>query len=357
MSLLDVDEKLDALIKVNKDILEALASAKRAEQLLQGFETPFDVEEVDLTSAHSDLLINVPPCQFIQAVCDGSMEGMSVKLARQGAQAILLSECNALPVGNINKLYLTNDVRLGRSLLKLFFSRTGLLSLTLGGAGISLAELAARLGALATFDRRGELIWSDDFESNLNKWSVDLQGVGASATLSSDSAFAGTQSAKLVTGAAIADFARINLSMAYPYLTPFGLEIHYTLPDANTYLQVGFSLYNGTNYLLPQIRVLPSTGKLQYNNSAGVYTDFATGLTMPTGNKLWQFLKLVCDFSSPKYVRCLWNQNSYDLSDKAIQSIASATAPQLVVSISVVTLAAANKTHYIDNVIVTQSEP
>ncbi|GAI16225.1 unnamed protein product, partial [marine sediment metagenome] len=62
-----------------------------------------------------------------------------------------------------------------------------------------MAELVARLGSIVTFDRRGNIIWLDDFEGTLGKWGIETEGAGYSAQLSAEAARSGGFSAKLIS--------------------------------------------------------------------------------------------------------------------------------------------------------------
>ena len=69
-----------------------------------------------------------------------------------------------------------------------------------------LGELAVRLGSPISHDRRGDVIWWDDFECTLNKWQTVANGAGSSVALSDARARNGRYSALLISGSAVVDF-------------------------------------------------------------------------------------------------------------------------------------------------------
>jgi hypothetical protein len=197
----------------------------------------------------------------------------------------------------------------------------------------------------------------DDFEKNLTKWTPTTSGVGASITLSTDTANNGNQSVKRVTGAAINNYARLDRSFPYPKLTNFGLEAHFTLPDNLVFLEFDLYVYDGTNYHVAIVRINTNTGRLQVATPTGALVTIATGLNMGFGSNLFHLLKFVADFSKDKYKRLIFDNLEYDISQQNMWTAADATAPQLMVRAELVTFANANKTSYLDDVIITQNEP
>lgn len=316
---------------------------------------------IDLTSARNDAEYTIPlhPLKGMLFWCDGAKNGISIKIGEQSRQGIGINQVNKLPIyGDPWKIYVTNDIRQGRSILVIFFVNDDLtLDLTNLGDTVSNAELAGRLGSIDTFDRRGEVLQTDDFESGLSKWVKAVGGTGALIDLSAVQARNGLYSAKLVTGSAINNFARMSLLLPFANVGRFGFEFHFTIPDANVFLEVSFFLYDGTNLNESLLRFNSSTAVFQYLNSANALTNFATSLVIPTGDTIFHIFKLVSDFSTGKYLRAIWNSNIYDLSNFNYYVTADATSPQLLCRIELTTLAAANKTGYLDDVIITTNEP
>ena len=165
---------------------------------------------IDLTTARTEMAYTIPlhPLKGILFWCDGSKSGISVKIGEQSRQSIGIEQVSKLPVyGDPWQIYITNDVRSGRSTLVVFFVDDDLkLDLTNFGDPVSNAELAARLGSPDTFDRRGDVLWMDDFESGL-KWRTSLLGTGSLIDLTATMAASGGKCCRLVTGSANNDYA------------------------------------------------------------------------------------------------------------------------------------------------------
>jgi len=63
-----------------------------------------------------------------------------------------------------------------------------------------MGELAARLGSINTYDRRGDVIFLDSFESGLTAWSPSSACTGSDLVQSAKHARSGGFSAKFVCG-------------------------------------------------------------------------------------------------------------------------------------------------------------
>lgn len=316
----------------------------------------FATSVVDLTTAHINFEIKVGDFAWVQFWCDGTPYGVKVSVGTQDKDLINLDRFSSIPVVQGTKIYVTNDVRPGRSQLLLVFSRTTPLSPWLAPGQITLPELAARLGSIHTFDRRGEVLWYDDFESNLNKWEVTLNGTRAAAGLSNSYARSGALSCKLTSGSGINDSAQIAKYLPYKTTGRIGFEVSW-IRNANLAYNFSLYLYNGTNYSLGLLAYGPTakTITLLYGTiySVAITTD------QPTFANAYLFntIKLVCDFTTKKYVRLIFNNVVYDISQYTMRTVASASAPHIEAIIMPTTDVASNQACYVDDAIITENEP
>lgn len=126
----DLLEALRAQLDANTAALDMLGAAiqgivatERQEiDYKQGFKQPVTSQDFDMTVAHTDLLVTFPPCRWIKATSDGPLTGISIKLSTQSEQSINIADFSAIAVINAARLYLTNDVVVGRTTLRLTFS-------------------------------------------------------------------------------------------------------------------------------------------------------------------------------------------------------------------------------------------
>ncbi|KKK91844.1 hypothetical protein LCGC14_2708890, partial [marine sediment metagenome] len=151
---------------------------------------------------------------FIMVESYNSTTPFHLRLNEKEIPALNLSRHRSI-TAPFYRFFITNVAGNGRITLKV--SR----GIRLESEAINIAELAARLGGIVSFYRRGDVLWLDDFEGTIGKWAVS--GTGASASLSTDDARNGAKSGKLTLGAGKEIF--INRVMGYPVISNMGFEM------------------------------------------------------------------------------------------------------------------------------------
>lgn len=177
------------------------------------------------------------------------------------------------------------------------------------GAG----ELAARLGAIATYDRRGTLVWQDDFEDNINKWDVDYAGSGGSAALSTDTARNGAKSAKLTAGDGQPYYISLSKLLPLPITTKLGFECSFTIHNDVSLLWLRIGVYDGALEHNAYVQYNPAADTLVVNNTTST-TTIDTGLALHDDVQMFHTMKIVMDYATKKHVRVLLNEQEYDTS-------------------------------------------
>jgi len=220
-----------------------------------------------------------------------------------------------------------------------------------------MAELAARLGSINTFDRRGDVIWLDDFENNINKWLTYAVGTGGSVALSNDRARNGAMSAKLVTPSDALLAARIYRDFPYPEVGKIGAEISFTIDNDLDFFQLGLQFWTETKYTNSLLRYLPSEKALYYADSDGVIKVLLSNVNLFATTPLFHTLKLVVDIKTDKYVRALLDSYYVDMSDIACRTTTGVYTKDMNSQIVAMGKAGLNITIYIDDFILTQNEP
>lgn len=220
-----------------------------------------------------------------------------------------------------------------------------------------LGELAARLGSINTFDRRGDVVWMDSFEDTIHKYQLSLAGVGADIQLNGDHCRSGGSSCRLTTGNATGNFSYMYRAFGSAVVaTKIGVELSFTLhPQITFYLYI--EVYRRPTMYRVSMRYDPVANILAYQSFGGLYVDLLTGLDLQA-SATWHTMKIVGDFSVDGfYERVLLNNLRPD-----IQGIPSNQQPtdiedQLRVVIYVSTQNDANNKLWIDDLIITQNEP
>lgn len=223
--------------------------------------------------------------------------------------------------------------------------------------GIGLGELSAILSFAKRFDRRGEIIFLDGFETGLAGWFEATQGTGASIALSTNQPAFNAFCVHLTTGNADGDYAYISRYLAYPKVSKMGVGFSFTNQSYDSYIKPLVSIYTGSNRYIAEVRYNPGTGVIDFYNDAGGYTELATGVKLAISPYGYNQLKMVFDLKTGYYVRFLLNTTEYDMSSYPLWTTSSTTDPIMDISAHLETNQAASALSRIDGFVVTQNEP
>ncbi|MCJ7828995.1 MAG: hypothetical protein MUP81_04565 [Dehalococcoidia bacterium] len=224
-----------------------------------------------------------------------------------------------------------------------------------------MGELAARLGSINTYDRRGNVFWTDDFGdgSLLGKWPTIVHtAITVEVGLSTGRSKSGAFSALVAfTAAALAaDFGWFRSRVAFPHLVKTGAEVSFSSPTHTHEIMLQMDRNDGATIYTARVTYNEFTDVLAYLDDAGVYQPLAT---MQVSSLAYSVLKLVIDLSTNKYVRLIFNDTEYDLSTRNIRAQALVDAPALdiILRSTLVNNAVAVSRTYFADVILTTNEP
>lgn len=221
-----------------------------------------------------------------------------------------------------------------------------------------MAELAARLGSIVTFDRRGNVIFMEDFQGSLAKVNTDWPGASGSVAISNERALHGAFSCKLVTLAEAAKFTEVYLRLAYTVLGKLGVEVAWDMVDDSLMdsIEIWFQLYDGTYYHKVAVSWEPSTKKWWYQG-VGEWKELSPTQILYSGDVSFNITKLVVDFVNQEYVRLISNNREYDMSGLVYSTLTPPQSPHILQTNRVIAAGDAACTVYLGHIIVTQNEP
>lgn len=220
-----------------------------------------------------------------------------------------------------------------------------------------LAELAVRLGSPIRFDRRGDVIWWDDFECATERYDFELLGTGAAIARTTERAHGGEQSYKLTGGSDGDGIATLIGSEPAVIRGPIGLEVAFNLPGTIDSFEIRLVEYDGANGYYAAIRWSDTASELQRRDATAAYVAVAAAIDLPVNKPTWMVLKMVVDLSDHTYVRAILNDRCYNLSGLTYETFSDGRAPRLDFTCQTNSRAGSNDVVYVDDLILTQNEP
>lgn len=220
-----------------------------------------------------------------------------------------------------------------------------------------LGEAVVRLGSPVIFDRRGDVVFMDDFERGFTVWEIATAGVGSAVYRSVNAARGSGVSCQITVGGVAGATARILTRLSYPVLSNMGLEVAVTVGTLSYRIDFYLGAYTGAQYVRSVIRYERATGNLYYLDATGAYILLAAGVNLGIFTNLYHIVKLVVDLNANAYIRAIVDSTQYDLRGIPIWVTANVTAPHAMAMVYVHGDGANAATINVDDVIITQNEP
>ena len=218
------------------------------------------------------------------------------------------------------------------------------------------AELAVRLGTIASFDRRGQVIFMDDFENGDTPWFTHAVGASGEAYLSTSEVRSGRFSYRIRASGGAGTRQDIDRYHSVLHLTKLAVEFSVSADAASNVIQLYWEIWGTLKGIYAGLQIDVENGDLYYLNSAGGWTLLASDFLMFPDTSLFTSFKLVVDPNAQKYVRLLAADRTYDLSAIAAQAIGASPQPYTLIHLGQLGKAAAITAIWIDDVILTQNE-
>lgn len=220
-----------------------------------------------------------------------------------------------------------------------------------------LGELAARLGSIAVFDRRGNVIWLDDFEDPVIHWNVAWGIWGIRPVLSSTFSFMGAQSLKLECGAVAGSYSGISRGYGLVKRGKLGMEF-WLQGDVGApgYLGATMEVLDGVNHTKAELRYDATAETIDIITPDGAI-EVATGIHMTINQYYFIPVKLVIDIDTDLYTRLLVGAEDIDLSSHKLVTVALTGNKIISTRLELRGILARITTMYIDNFILTVNEP
>lgn len=223
--------------------------------------------------------------------------------------------------------------------------------------GMGLGELASILSPVKRFDRRGNVVFWDDFEAGYATWEASISGTGAAVDLTCDRSLHGGYAVKLTGGSDALQDAAITRWHPYPRGARIGLSVAVAWESNVDYIRLDLNFRTTTHLWYSAVRYDPGAQDFEYRDSAGAWQDIDASKPLNEDDHSFHIFKHVIDVTAQEYVRAFLDDEEYDLSGVGLQSTAVGTTPAVYITVYCFSDAGHNAVAYVDSVILTENEP
>jgi hypothetical protein len=220
-----------------------------------------------------------------------------------------------------------------------------------------MGELAARLGSIVTYDRRGDVVFYDDFSCGLSGWYTFSTPDSPEPRIVAYPAVRGRYAVRIETCATNGETSYLVRNIPHPALSRIGLEVAF-IPTSGTYwFMISLLRCTGTTMFEYSAWYEHATGKVWIGALGGNWILVGTPGVQSTFYNNFVSMKLVVDLLAGRFTRLLFNQHRYDVSGYSSYSVSNPTPAVLGVRLMLLNWANSMSMVYVDDVIVTQNEP
>jgi len=218
------------------------------------------------------------------------------------------------------------------------------------------AELAARMGSLVGWDRRGLVSYANDFRDGLGNASLTEAGTGASITIDPEFFTSGGYSMKMVAGSDGDHLASIRFQIETPPSLKLGLEVCFSYAGDAEFFMAMIRCYTGGKQWDAAIRHNRDTHEMQYLNASEVWTNIANPYFDYDGSDFHR-IKVVADFAEAKFMRAMYAGTEVDLSAQGLFQYSTGWYSALWVLVEMNGRSGNNDIGYLDSIVLTTGEP
>lgn len=219
-----------------------------------------------------------------------------------------------------------------------------------------MAELAVRLYSPVVFSRSGKVLYLDDFEKGLGAWTLAAPGVMAEILSSSSWVYLGGNACIIQTHNVGASIASISKRFPPVDLQILGAQMCFAVVDNVKWLDFEIRLEDGEDTYHFGARYEHTTGKLYFQSTPLLYTEFADHGVLQEGFGIYHHLKLYVDTVDKTFVRLLFDNVLYDLSAYTPGTQPNPLSPREDLWIRVTSQNNVSGIVYVDSVVVTTDE-
>ena len=207
------------------------------------------------------------------------------------------------------------------------------------------------------YDRRGNVVFLSDFDGGLEQFARSEVGNLAEQRTSAESRVTGAYCLRMQTSDTTDEVSTATTQIPIPNLTTrMGLEAAFAVPNAEIGFDIVIAFYQKPDLYQYTLTYRTDQDRLFIHSptGAGILLD---DLKIREGSRAWHRMKIVADLENNTYVRALFDEHEFDISDYAGYSYTTGELNRIDIRLTACSRDATNRVIYWDDVIVTQNEP
>jgi len=219
-----------------------------------------------------------------------------------------------------------------------------------------LAELAARLGSVNVYDRRGNIVWWDDFGRGMGAWFTATSGTGAAVALSTTYPHWPPFCLALTAGSTGKGYATVIRSLAPLASGRLGAEACVAFPTDWSTFDFFLQVADGTLRYQANITLSLEDQKIYYEDEDSNLVELDDLPDMVSEDGAYHHLKTVANFTDHLWIRFMLDGQSYEIPTVPLQYGTDAGYPHIDLEITLYARSGENDYCLLDGVILTQDE-
>jgi len=220
-----------------------------------------------------------------------------------------------------------------------------------------MAELAARLGAIHRWDRRGDVLFFDDFSNGLNHWWTVSEPPSEFPKIITETSEYGGYSVKFQPTDGDSKWQEMWKLLAYPQPTILGFEFSFTTHFYLLYLVTRLNIVYPTVEYGFAFRYNHKDLKMEYCDQNLVWQTIWSDYELRYDKRLFHHMKFVIDSDRNEYIRLIVDHQTADLAGIPGYLVGETGGNYLFWTITVYAQTGQTATIYVDNCIITMNEP
>lgn len=220
-----------------------------------------------------------------------------------------------------------------------------------------MGELAVRIEAPISTDRRGDYVWFDDFRHGVGKWTAGGTGGTGSLDLRCDTPYHSPYYCEITAPTGNDNNKYIQKILGNVITGRIGMDAVMSFPYALKYMQMELNVYDGSFLHDAKLKYTTATNAWSLYTALSTFTDIYTRDIAFGGNVLWYPIKIVFDINTGKFVRFLLGQDEINISDYNYYKSAIPATPQFRFRLYAVSDGTGAAKIQVAQVIITHGEP